>query len=101
VLVGVQDAGEEGPLDVGLGRVQLAQGPASVQHDDPIGHPRDLIPEAARAGAKPDVANFVLKPPRREEQEVIDASIERALAVMPFVMGGEIERAMMNLHRAS
>jgi peptidyl-tRNA hydrolase, PTH1 family len=43
----------------------------------------------------------VLKPPRREEQEVIDASIERALAVMPFVMGGEIERAMMNLHRAS
>jgi peptidyl-tRNA hydrolase, PTH1 family len=64
-----------------------------------IGHPRDLIPEGARAGAKPDVANFVLKPPRREEQEIIDASIERALAVMPFVIDGEIERAMMNLHR--
>src|SRR3984957_10425384 len=65
-----------------------------------VGHPRDLIPEGARAGAKPDVANFVLKPPRREEQEIIDASIERALAVMPFVIDGEIERAMMNLHRA-
>jgi PTH1 family peptidyl-tRNA hydrolase len=64
-----------------------------------IGHPRDLIPEGARAGAKPDVANFVLKPPRREEQEIIDASIERALAVMPLVIDGEIERAMMNLHR--
>lgn len=30
-----------------------------------IGHPRDMIPESARAGAKPDVANFVLKPPRK------------------------------------
>ena len=64
-----------------------------------IGHPRDLIPEGARAGAKPDVANFVLKPPRREEQDVIDASIERALAVMPFAINDEMERAMMNLHR--
>jgi peptidyl-tRNA hydrolase, PTH1 family len=41
----------------------------------------------------------VLKPPRREEQDVIDQSIERALAVMPFVVAGETERAMMNLHR--
>jgi PTH1 family peptidyl-tRNA hydrolase len=45
------------------------------------------------------VANFVLKPPRREEQDVIDASIERALAVMPFAINDEMERAMMNLHR--
>jgi PTH1 family peptidyl-tRNA hydrolase len=64
-----------------------------------IGHPRDLIPEGARVGAKPDVANFVLKPPRRDEQDVIDASIERALAVMPFAINDEMERAMMNLHR--
>jgi len=64
-----------------------------------IGHPRDLIAEGARAGAKPDVAHFVLKPPRREEQDVIDASIERALAVMPFAINDEMERAMMNLHR--
>jgi PTH1 family peptidyl-tRNA hydrolase len=64
-----------------------------------IGHPRDLIPESARAGAKPDVANFVLKPPRREEQDVIDAAIERALAVMPMVVKGELDRATMLLHR--
>ena len=44
-----------------------------------IGHPRDLIPESARAGAKPDVANYVLKPPRREEQDAIDA-VHRARA---------------------
>jgi len=66
-----------------------------------IGHPRDLIPEAARAGAKPDVANYVLKPPRKDEQDVIDAAIERALAVMPHVVKGELERAMMQLHRAT
>ncbi|OXH82523.1 aminoacyl-tRNA hydrolase, partial [Burkholderia multivorans] len=54
---------------------------------------------SARAGAKPDVANFVLKPPRREEQDVIDAAIERALAVMPMVVKGELDRATMQLHR--
>ena len=66
-----------------------------------IGHPRDLIPESARAGAKPDVANYVLKPPRREEQDVIDASIERALVQMPLVVKGELDRAVMQLHRSS
>jgi peptidyl-tRNA hydrolase, PTH1 family len=40
-----------------------------------------------------------LKPPRKEEQDVIDASIERSLAVMPHVVSGELERAMMQLHR--
>jgi PTH1 family peptidyl-tRNA hydrolase len=61
-----------------------------------IGHPRDLLP----AGGKADVVNFVLKPPRREEQELIDTAIERSLAVMPQIIQGESERAMMNLHRA-
>ena len=60
-----------------------------------IGHPRDLIPGGGRA----DVVNFVLKPPRREEQEVIDISLERASAIMPMVIKGEVERAMMQLHR--
>jgi PTH1 family peptidyl-tRNA hydrolase len=64
-----------------------------------IGHPRDLLPEQAKAGARPDVANFVLKPPRREEQEAIDIALERATAVMSYVVKGELERAMMLLHR--
>ncbi|MGI4983917.1 MAG: aminoacyl-tRNA hydrolase [Janthinobacterium lividum] len=62
-----------------------------------IGHPRELLPQAA---GKPDVINFVLKAPRREEQELIDAAVERSLAVMPQIVQGESERAMMNLHRA-
>jgi PTH1 family peptidyl-tRNA hydrolase len=65
-----------------------------------IGHPRDALPEAARAGARPDVAGFVLKAPRREEQELIDAAIERASSIMPLCVRGEMERAMMQLHRA-
>lgn len=65
-----------------------------------IGHPRDLIPETARAGARPDVINFVLKPPRKAEQELIDTSIDKSLAVMPMIVHGEMERAMMQLHRA-
>lgn len=62
-----------------------------------IGHPRDLAPP--QAGGKPDVVNFVLKAPRREEQALIDAAIERSLAVLPQFAKGEMERAMMALHR--
>ena len=61
-----------------------------------IGHPRDLLPQ----GGKADVVNFVLKAPRREEQEQIDTAIERSIAVMPQIVQGKSERAMMNLHRA-
>jgi peptidyl-tRNA hydrolase, PTH1 family len=64
-----------------------------------IGHPRDLLPQSAQAGARPDVVNFVLKPPRKEEQEVIDRSLERATNVMQYVVKGELERAMLLLHR--
>jgi len=106
-------------LDLPPGTVKLKQGGGSGGHNGikdiaahlctpqfwrlriGIGHPRDLIPEGARAGAKPDVANYVLKPPRNEEQGMLDASIERALAVMPLVMKGDMERAMMQLHRAA
>lgn len=41
----------------------------------------------------------MLKPPRKDEQDLINAAIERALAVMPTAIKGETERAMMQLHR--
>jgi PTH1 family peptidyl-tRNA hydrolase len=44
-----------------------------------IGHPGD----------RNEVVNYVLKPPRREEQADIDAAIERALALMPLIEKGE------------
>jgi PTH1 family peptidyl-tRNA hydrolase len=44
-----------------------------------IGHPGD----------RNEVVNYVLKPPRREEQAEIDSAIERALNLMPLIEKGE------------
>ncbi|OZA25408.1 MAG: aminoacyl-tRNA hydrolase [Hydrogenophilales bacterium 17-64-11] len=44
-----------------------------------IGHPGD----------RSEVVNYVLKPPRREEQPEIDAAIERAIKLMPLIEQGE------------
>ena len=57
-----------------------------------IGHPRDS------ARAEQDVADFVLQPPRKEEQALIDDVMERSLAIMDLMFAGEIEQAMHKLH---
>ena len=44
-----------------------------------IGHPGD----------RNEVVNYVLKPPRREEQHEIDAAIERAIDLVPLIETGE------------
>ncbi|OJW49952.1 MAG: aminoacyl-tRNA hydrolase [Thiobacillus sp. 65-1059] len=44
-----------------------------------IGHPGD----------RSEVVNYVLKPPRREEQFEIDAAIERAIDLVPLIERGE------------
>lgn len=55
-----------------------------------IGHPGD----------RSEVVNYVLKPPRREEQADIDVAIDRALDLMPLIEKGEwnaaIQRANTN-----
>ena len=48
-----------------------------------IGHPGD----------RNEVANFVLKPPRKEEQGDIDAALDRALLAWPVLATGEFEKA--------
>ena len=53
-----------------------------------IGHP----------GNKAEVVNFVLKPPRKEEQDAIDRAIDCALDVMPAVLAGNMPEAMKDLH---
>jgi peptidyl-tRNA hydrolase, PTH1 family len=57
-----------------------------------IGHPRD-----SAHPLKP-VADWVLERARREEQEVIETAIERALALWPKLASGDIETAMKQLH---
>ncbi|MBN8442225.1 MAG: aminoacyl-tRNA hydrolase [Thauera sp.] len=53
-----------------------------------IGHPGD----------RNEVVNFVLKPPRREERELIDESIDKALAVWPQLARGELNAAATKLN---
>lgn len=53
-----------------------------------IGHP----------GNKAEVVSFVLKPPRKEEQDAIDRAIDCALDVMPAVLAGKMPEAMKDLH---
>ncbi len=62
-----------------------------------VGHPRN---SAGSGGDREDVVNFVLKPPRREEQQAIDEAIDHSMAPLALLAKGESERAMMALHTA-
>jgi PTH1 family peptidyl-tRNA hydrolase len=53
-----------------------------------IGHPGD----------KAQVHSYVLNAPRREEQDLIDESIDRALGVIEWIARGDYEAAMLRLH---
>jgi PTH1 family peptidyl-tRNA hydrolase len=57
-----------------------------------IGHPRDSV------NAQQAVADWVLNRPRREEQDAIERAIERALALLPFLIAGDTESAVKQLH---
>ena len=57
-----------------------------------IGHPRDSL------SPHQPVADWVLQRPRRDEQDAIEAAIERALAVWKFLAAGDTESAVKNLH---
>lgn len=56
-----------------------------------IGHPGD----------RNEVVNYVLKPPRREEQGAIDDAIARALDAWPLLAGGDWNRAGTRLNARS
>ncbi|HQR70233.1 MAG TPA: aminoacyl-tRNA hydrolase [Burkholderiaceae bacterium] len=56
-----------------------------------IGHPRSLQLEQ-------DVADFVLHPPRREDQALIDEAIDRAEGIVELLAAGKFEAAMLKLH---
>jgi PTH1 family peptidyl-tRNA hydrolase len=57
-----------------------------------IGHPRDV------AVTEQEVADFVLHPPRKEEQALIDAVIERGVAVFDLILADNMAAAMHKLH---
>jgi PTH1 family peptidyl-tRNA hydrolase len=57
-----------------------------------IGHPRDI------AASEQEVVDFVLHPPRKEEQESIDAVIDRGVAVFDLILADNMAAAMHKLH---
>ena len=57
-----------------------------------IGHSRDS------ANAQQPVADWVLNRPRRDEQDAIEVAIERALALLHFLVAGDTESAVKQLH---
>ena len=59
-----------------------------------IGHPRNLNSQQA-------VVDFVLHRPRKEEQTLIDESIEKSLQIIPQLVEGKFEAATMQLHTKS
>lgn len=53
-----------------------------------IGHPGD----------RNEVVNFVLKPPLKDEQTAINLCIDDSLSVLPQLLNGDFEAAMLKLH---
>ena len=53
-----------------------------------IGHPGD----------KSQVADFVLHPPRREEQGLIEDAMDKSLPLLPQLLAGDFSAAMLKLH---
>lgn len=56
-----------------------------------VGHPRD-------AAREQEVVDYVLHPPLREEQSMIDEAITRSLQVWPLIAEHKMEQAMHKLH---
>ena len=59
-----------------------------------IGHPRDTATEQ-------EVVDYVLHPPRAEEQPLIDDALARGLEVWPLIAVDQYEAAMLKLHTKS
>ena len=57
-----------------------------------IGHPRDI------AASEQEVADFVLHAPRKEEHELIEAAVERGIAVFDLMLADKMAAAMHKLH---
>jgi PTH1 family peptidyl-tRNA hydrolase len=53
-----------------------------------VGHPGD----------KAEVVSWVLKKPMLEQRKAIDDSIHRAVAALPLLLAGDMEKAMVRIH---
>lgn len=93
-------------LDLPPGTVRLKRGGGHGGHNglrDLIAHlgTQDFLRlrlGVGHPGDRDKVVDYVLHRPSREERELIDTAMTRALEVMPLAVAGEFERAMHKLH---
>ncbi|MCP2039709.1 PTH1 family peptidyl-tRNA hydrolase [Neisseria sp. HSC-16F19] len=95
-------------LDIAVGRIKFKQGGGNGGHNGlkdiqarlgnadfyrlrlGIGHPGD----------RSEVVNYVLKKPRAEERELIDAAVRRSVEHMELILAGDFAAAQRQLHSA-
>ncbi|MCC2666962.1 MAG: pth [Gammaproteobacteria bacterium] len=51
-----------------------------------------------RPGNSKEVVDYVLKPPKKGERELIDLALQEADKIMPLMLMGEYQKAMRQLH---
>ncbi len=92
-------------LDLPPGGVKLKKGGGAAGHNglkDIIAHLGAdfwrLRIGVGHPGDRAQVINYVLEKPRKEEDDAIDAAIDRGLDVWPLLLDGNTEAAMLKLH---
>ena len=61
-----------------------------------IGHPRHT--EIQHQKNEKNVTDYVLHPPKKSERILIDTAIQKAHALLPDLLAGRFQQAMMKLH---
>ena len=95
-------------LDIAVGRIKFKLGGGNGGHNGlkdiqaklgtpdfyrlrlGIGHPGD----------RNEVVNYVLKKPRQEERELIDAAVRKSADTLPMLLAGDLAAAQQVLHSA-
>lgn len=92
-------------LDLPPGTVRLKQGGGHGGHNGLRDIHRHLGPDYLRLrlgvghpGRREAVVGYVLARPTLQESEAIEAAIDRSLACTEWLLRGELERAMQQLH---
>lgn len=63
-----------------------------------IGHPRELAGKLGGSMERPEVVDYVLHRPSREDESAIEDAIDRTLKCWSAIAKGDMEAAMLALH---
>ena len=93
-------------IDLPVGVVRLKQGGGHGGHNglrdiiEKLGTPNfyRLRIGVGHPGDSREVVDYVLNKPKKAEREEIDFALQRAEKILPFVLAGEFQKAMHELH---